>query len=145
MHRLIRPSAVAGGASSYFLYSYTSNNGNSDNMHSSRIDPFANLGRHRRLAPNSWLSNCDSNSALPMEAKTRTNSSKSRSTTLAALTPRTTIHNHKTNNGHEKLILISGSAHPELSKEISEHLQINLADASVSRFADGAYQFHKNE
>jgi len=37
----------------------------------------------------------------------------------------------------ENLIILSGTSNPELSKEISQNLGVNLAEISIERFADG--------
>ena len=44
------------------------------------------------------------------------------------------------------MVLISGSSHPELSKEISSLIGVPLANAEVKRFADGevSVQVHDN-
>lgn len=38
-----------------------------------------------------------------------------------------------------RLVLISGSSNPELSRKVSEHLDIPLVDAKLVRFANGEY------
>jgi len=37
----------------------------------------------------------------------------------------------------ENLIILSGTSNPELSREISQNLGVNLAEISITRFADG--------
>ena len=37
----------------------------------------------------------------------------------------------------DNLMLVAGSGHPKLAEEISSLLKVPLADASISRFADG--------
>jgi phosphoribosylpyrophosphate synthetase len=44
---------------------------------------------------------------------------------------------NKAQDSENKLLLIAGSAHPALSKEIADNLEASIAQASISRFADG--------
>ena len=37
----------------------------------------------------------------------------------------------------KKLLLYSGSAHPELAAEIADHLEVDLGDANLRTFANG--------
>lgn len=46
---------------------------------------------------------------------------------------------------HEQVTLIAGTAHPKLSKAISEALEMPLADAHVGRFPDGEVDIKVNE
>jgi hypothetical protein len=56
--------------------------------------------------------------------------------TLATLSRRAS-KSSKGEDGEEKLLLIAGSAHPALSKEIADNLEVSIAQASIARFADG--------
>ncbi|MFN3329444.1 MAG: ribose-phosphate pyrophosphokinase-like domain-containing protein, partial [Pyrinomonadaceae bacterium] len=42
-------------------------------------------------------------------------------------------------NGNIKIF--TGNAHPELAKEICEHLSCDLGIANTSRFSDGEFNF----
>ena len=45
----------------------------------------------------------------------------------------------------DKLVVFSGSAHPELAKNICQYLKIKLADAAVGKFSEGEIQVKINE
>ena len=45
----------------------------------------------------------------------------------------------------KNLLLISGSAHPRLTKEIADVLEIKIADATIKRYADGECSVAVNE
>ena len=44
-----------------------------------------------------------------------------------------------------ELKVFSGSAHPELTKEIADHLKIQVGQARLRRFADGEVSFQIDE
>jgi hypothetical protein len=47
-------------------------------------------------------------------------------------------------NRPDNIMLISGSGHPKLSKEVSDILKVPLADATLSRYADGEVDIKVN-
>lgn len=52
-------------------------------------------------------------------------------------TSRLTANKKKKETKLDKLMLISGTMHPQLSKEISDTIQVPLANAQIARFNDG--------